>query len=63
MLRTDVKRDAFVKGAQVAVINCLSIWRDHKPSEATFRAMIMILLDLAMGKKKIPCVMIYIIII
>ena len=42
----DVKRDAFVKGNQVAVINCLSIWRCHEPSEATFRALIRILLDL-----------------
>ncbi len=42
----DVKRDAFVKGNQVAVINCLSIWRGHEPSEATFRALIRILLDL-----------------
>ncbi len=25
MLRTDVKRDAFVKGAQVAVINCMFV--------------------------------------
>ena len=42
----DVKRDAFVKGNQVAVINCLSIWRGHEPSEATFRALIRILLGL-----------------
>ncbi len=41
-----VKRDAFVKGNQVAVINFLSIWRGHKSSEATFRALIRILLDL-----------------
>ncbi len=44
--KADVKRDAFVKGNQVAVINCLSIWRDHEPSGATFRALIRILLDL-----------------
>ncbi len=44
--QADVKRDAFVKGNQVAVINCLSIWRDHEPSEATFRTLIRILLDL-----------------
>ena len=44
--QADVKRDAFVKGNQVAVITCLSIWRSHKPSEATFRALIRILLDL-----------------
>ena len=42
--QADVKR--FVKDNQVAVINCLSIWRGHKPSEATFRALIRILLDL-----------------
>ncbi len=49
--QADVKRDAFVKGNQVAVINCLSIWRGHEPSEATFRALIKILLDL--GKEEI----------
>ncbi len=41
--QADVKRDAFVKGNLVAVITCLSIWRGHKPSEATFRALIKIL--------------------
>ncbi|XP_064387585.1 uncharacterized protein LOC135335877 isoform X2 [Halichondria panicea] len=44
--KADVKRDAFVKGNQVAVINCLSIWKGHKPSGVTFRALIRILLDL-----------------
>ncbi len=44
--KADVKRDAFVKGNLVAVINCLSIWRGHEPSKATFRALIRILLDL-----------------
>ena len=41
-----VKKIAQVSGNQVAVINCLSIWRGHEPSEATFRALIRILLDL-----------------
>ena len=41
-----VTRIAQVGGNQVAVINCLSIWRGHEPSEATFRALIRILLDL-----------------
>ncbi len=49
--QADVKKDAYVKGNLVAVINCLSIWRDHKPSEVTFRALISILLDL--GKEEI----------
>ncbi len=49
--QADVKKDAYVKRNLVAVINCLSIWRDHKPSEATFRALIKILLDL--GKEEI----------
>ncbi len=44
--KAGVKRDAFVSGNLVAVINCLSIWRGHEPSEATFRALIRILLDL-----------------
>ncbi len=48
--QADVKRDAFVKGNQVAVITCLSIWRGHEPSEATFRALIKILLDLKKEK-------------
>ena len=49
--QTDVKKIAPVSGNQVAVINCLLIWRGHEPSEATFRALIRILLDL--GKEEI----------
>ena len=49
--QTDVKKIAQVSGNQVAVITCLSIWRGHEPSEATFRALIRILLDL--GKEEI----------
>ena len=41
-----VKKIAQVSGNQVAVINCLSIWRSHEPSKATFRVLIRILLDL-----------------
>ncbi len=45
--QTDVRTSAHVsKSNQVAVINCLSIWRCHEPCEATFRALIRILLDL-----------------
>ncbi len=45
--QTDVRTSAHVsKSNQVAVINCLSIWRGHEPSEATFRALIRILLGL-----------------
>ena len=45
--QADVRRETYLSGSnQVAVINCLSIWKNHKPSEATFRALINILLDL-----------------
>ncbi len=44
--QADVKKIAQVSGNQVTMINCLSIWRGHKPSEATFRVLITILLDL-----------------
>ncbi len=43
----DVRRENYLSRSNpVAVINCLSIWRGHKPSEATFRVLISILLDL-----------------
>ena len=45
--RTDVRTSAHVsRSNEVAVINCLSIWRGHEPSKATFRALIRILLHL-----------------
>ena len=44
--QADVKKIAQVSGNQVAIITCVSIWRGHEPSEATFRALIRILLDL-----------------
>ncbi|XP_064387531.1 uncharacterized protein LOC135335855 isoform X9 [Halichondria panicea] len=45
--QADVRRETYLsRSNQVAVINCLSIWRGHEPSEATFRALIRILLDL-----------------
>ena len=50
--QADVRRETYLsRSNQVAVINCLSIWRGHEPSEATFRALIRILLDL--GKEEI----------
>ncbi len=49
--QADVRRETYLsKSNQVAVINCLSIWRGHEPSEATFRALIRILLDLRKEK-------------
>ncbi|XP_064392221.1 uncharacterized protein LOC135339913 isoform X4 [Halichondria panicea] len=48
--QVDVKRDACAKGNEIAVINCLSIWRGHEPSEATFRVLISILWDLRKEK-------------
>ena len=45
--QADVRRETYLSGSnQVGVINCLSIWRGHEPSEVTFRAMIRLLLDL-----------------
>ena len=49
--QADVRRETYLsRSNQVAVINCLSIWRGHEPSEATFRALIRILLDLRKEK-------------
>ncbi|XP_064388252.1 uncharacterized protein LOC135336416 isoform X2 [Halichondria panicea] len=49
--QVDVRTSGHVSSSnQVAVINCLSIWRGHKPSEATFRALIRILWDLRKEK-------------
>ncbi len=48
--QADVRRETFVNGNQVAMITCLSIWRGHEPSEATFRALIRMLLDLRKQK-------------
>ncbi len=48
----DVMREIYLsKSNQVAMITCLSFWRNHEPTEATFRALIIILLDL--GKEEI----------
>ncbi len=45
--QVDVRRDTYLsRSNQVGVINCLSIWRGHEPSEATFRTLIRILLEL-----------------
>ena len=44
--QVDVKNDVFVRGNHIAVKNCLSFWKGHEPSEATFRALIRILWDL-----------------
>ncbi len=49
--QVDVRRETYIsRSNQVAVIICLSIWRSHKPSEATFRALIKILLELKKEK-------------
>ncbi|XP_064387638.1 uncharacterized protein LOC135335896 isoform X2 [Halichondria panicea] len=50
--QADVRRETYLsRSNQVAVINSLSIWRSHEPSEATFRALISILFDI--GKEDI----------
>ena len=50
--QADVRRATYLsRSNQVAVINCLSIWKGHEASKATFRALIRILLDL--GKEDI----------
>ena len=49
--QADVRRENYLtRSNQVAVISCLSIWRGHEPSQATFRALIKILLDLKKEK-------------
>ncbi|XP_064387520.1 uncharacterized protein LOC135335853 isoform X4 [Halichondria panicea] len=49
--QADVRQENYLsRSNQGAVINCLSIWRGHEPSKATFRALIRILLDLRKEK-------------
>ena len=44
--RNDVKRKLAVDGTQIAMRDCLSLWRQHNPSTATVRALVKILLSL-----------------
>ena len=47
--QTDVKTQAFVNGNQTGMKVALKYWRNRNPVEATFRALLLILLSLAKG--------------
>ena len=49
--QTDVKREYFMNGTQIAINHCLCLWRRHNPSTATVRTLLEILLRL--GKEEI----------
>ena len=44
--QVDVRRMARVHGNQIAMAECLSLWRRHNPSTATLRVLLEILLSL-----------------
>ena len=44
--QVDVRATAHLSGNQVAMAECLSLWRQHNPSIATLRTLVNILLEL-----------------
>ena len=44
--QSDVRRKVSVGGTQIAMKDCLSLWRRHNPSTATLRTLLEILLSL-----------------
>ena len=49
--QADVRRIVFLSGNQVAMAECLSLWRKHSPFAATLRSLLEVLLRL--GKEEI----------
>ena len=47
--QTDVRTKAFVSGNHIGMMVALMYWRDRNPVEATFRALLLILLSLLKG--------------
>ena len=47
--QTDVKTKAFVSGTHIGMMAALKYWRNRNPVEATFRALLLILLSLLKG--------------
>ena len=47
--QTDVRTQAFVNGTQAGMKVALKYWRSRQPVEATFRALLLILLSLLKG--------------
>ncbi len=45
----DVKESGRVDGNQTAMMKCLQIWKQHDPSQATYRALLDITLRLGKG--------------
>ena len=47
--QTDVRTKTFVSGTHIGMMVALTYWRNRNPVEATFRALLLILLSLAKG--------------
>ena len=47
--QADVNRLCHRKGAQTAMMKCFQIWKQHNPSQATYRALLNIVLRLRKG--------------
>ena len=47
--QTDVRTKAFVSGTHIGMMVALTYWRNRNPVEATFRAILLILLSLLKG--------------
>ncbi len=47
--KSDVKRDFNSKGTQVAMTNCLSVWKQHDSLKATYGSLLSILMNLKKG--------------
>ncbi len=45
----DVRESRHVDGNQTAMMKCLQIWKEHNPSQATYRALLDIVLELGKG--------------
>ena len=45
--QANVRRMSYIHDNQIAMAECLSLWRKHNPSRATLRALLEILLSLS----------------
>ena len=44
--QTDVTKESYMDGTQIAMNHCLLLWRKHNPSSATLKTLLEILLSL-----------------
>ena len=47
--QTDIKNLVHTRGTQIAMSEALRLWREHNPFDATYRALVKVLLDLGKG--------------